>query len=259
MLENTYKKLISKILLTDSRPTRNGITKSKFGAQIEFNILDGFPIITGRKMFFNGVIGEMAAFLKRPKNIHDFKNAGCNYWNLWGKDDGTINIDYGNKWFDFNGINQIDQTVKSLKNDPYGRRHLITAWDPVSIDSLDLPCCHYMYQFYVNNDGTLDLIWIQRSVDVMLGLPSDFILAALFNILMAKTTSLIPGRVIMQLGDCHIYQEHISNSKNYLSKKVHKLPSYNLNSLANIYNFSSKDIVINNYIHNEALDFKLKK
>lgn len=216
--ELDYRNLIVDIMTNgDDRPTRNHPTRAVFGRMLEVHELrwGQFPILQGRKMYPKGVFGELAAFLKGPKSIADFEAEGCNYWKQWGNEDGSINVDYGNSWLDFNGVNQLETVLDSLAEDPNGRRHIISGWRPDHLHSLNLPCCHLLYQWYINGDE-LEMIWFQRSVDTMIGLPSDVILAAAWNILMADELNLNPGRLVFMLGDTHIYKSHWSQVDDYI-------------------------------------------
>ena len=216
--ETDYAELVSDIMIYgDERPTRNHPTKAVFGRMLTINELahGEFPILQGRKIYYKGVLGELAAFLKCPKTIKDFEDEGCNYWKKWSDEDGSIRVDYGNSWLDFNGVNQLDAVLTSLAEDPNGRRHIISGWNPANLSSLSLPCCHLLYQWYVNNDK-LEMIWYQRSVDTMIGLPSDVILAAAWNIMMADQLGLSPGKLVFMLGDTHIYRSHIKSVLDYL-------------------------------------------
>lgn len=219
--ETSYIKLIKDILANgETRQTRNAVTKAVYGRSFTITELRQgyFPILKGRKMFYKGAFGELAAMFKGPKTLKDFEQEGCNYWSQWANDDGTINVDYGNTWLDFDGVNQLANVVDSISNDPFGRRHIITGWHPGNLDEVNLPCCHMLYQWYVTNDGYLDMIWYQRSVDVMVGLPSDVLLAAAWNIVMAAATGLKPGSITFMLGDTHIYQSHMSGVQEYLKR-----------------------------------------
>ena len=216
--ELDYAALIADIMLNgDDRPTRNHPTRAVFGRMLTVNELmyGEFPILSARKMYPDGVFGELAAFLKGPKTIQDFKDEGCNYWDKFGDEDGNIYVDYGNSWLDFNGVNQLESVLTSLAEDPNGRRHIISGWRPDRIASLSLPCCHLLYQWYVNGNH-LEMIWYQRSVDTMIGLPSDVILAATWNILMADQLGLLPGKLVFMLGDTHIYKSHTEGVRDYL-------------------------------------------
>ncbi len=230
--EFDYAKLIEEIMQHGTnKETRNGLTRSVFGRSIVVRDLDKyFPIIQGRKMYPQGVLGELAAMLRKPKCKEDFEKWGCNYWEKWCKEDGTINVDYGNYWFEHG---QIDRLKDSLANNPNDRRMIISGWNPANLDDLDLPCCHYSYQFYVA-DGKLSMIWTQRSVDMMIGLPSDFILGAAWLIAVANEFDLVPHEIKFDLGDCHIYSEHVDKAVEYTSRVqkygvgMHPVPYINL-------------------------------
>lgn len=260
--ELEYKKLVSRILANgEFREGRNGNTISLFGETLKVDIGQGhFPILTGRRIYYKGVLGELAAMLRGPKSIKDFKNYGCNYWDLWARPDGSITVDYGNAWIDFNGVNQLEALVEGLKENPYGRRHLVTGWRPDRLDVLSLPCCHYAYQWYVRKDGVLDMMWHQRSVDTMIGLPSDVIFAAAWLIILANEVGLKPGVITFTLGDTHIYEEHIDQANEYLETLTHELPVYSLASLvgANHLWFMPSDLEVAGYSYTSDIKFLLK-
>jgi len=222
-------------------------------------------MITGRQMYPTGVLGELAAFFKGPKTVKDFEDEGCNYWKQWGDEKGNICVDYGNAWTDFNGINQLDDVIQSLMKDPHSRRHIISAWRPDRIDGLSLPCCHYAYQFYVNGKGELDMIWIQRSVDLLIGLPSDIVLAAAMIIVIAHLTGLKPGKAVMQLGDCHVYEQHSFGALEYLRRvgddeNVTTQPQYKLKTedlLTGYTGFNKDTIMLGSHSSLEPIKFKL--
>jgi thymidylate synthase len=262
MYEQDYEQLVSKIMNTgDFKLGRNGETVSTFGETLTIDLKYGFPILSGRKLFYKGVLGELAAMLKGPKTIRDFEKYGCNYWKLWAKENGDINIDYGNKWLDFHGANQLQNVIDTIKTDPNNRRMIVTGWDPSNLDNLDLPCCHYAYQWHVGTDGSLNMMWHQRSVDTMIGLPSDVIFAAAWLIIMANEVKLKPGKIVMTLGDTHIYMEHAIQAEQYLARtKTYKLPSWTLLSYEGDehVDFMPEMLVINDYDPNCRLDFELK-
>jgi len=172
--ELDYADLVKKIMdKGNTRATRNGNTKSIFAETLVIPMQDTnhFPIIQGRKMFYKGVMGELAAMLRKPTCLADFEEWGCNYWSQWAKDDGSIAIDYGNAW---HADDQIIKLKNYLANDPENRRMIINGWRPNKLDDLDLPCCHLLYQFYVRG-AYVDVIWYQRCVGAIMGLPSDII------------------------------------------------------------------------------------
>lgn len=219
--EHDYAQLVKKILAEgDYRQTRNSGTKAIFGQTLTVDTRGSnlFPILHGRKMWPNGVLGELAAMLKGPKSLADFEKHGCNYWKDWADENGDIRVDYGNSWLDFNGYNQLDALRDSLLHNRTNRRMLISGWRPDKLKDLSLPCCHLLYQWFVREDEYLDMIWYQRSVDVMVGLPSDVIFAHVWNMMIANNVGLTPGRITFVLGDTHIYQEHFDAAEVYLER-----------------------------------------
>lgn len=258
--EEDYCTLIQEILRDgDDRNTRNHPTRAVFGKMLTVHELTWgeFPILSGRKMYYKGVLGELAAFLKGPKHLKDFEAEGCNYWKNWADEDGSIRVDYGNSWLDFNGVNQLEDVLSSLAEDPNGRRHIISGWRPDHLHNLSLPCCHLLYQWYVNGDR-LEMIWYQRSVDTMIGLPSDVILAAAWNILMAYYLGLNPGKLVFMLGDTHIYQSHMDGVEIYLDRAAHtsNAPVAYLNE-GSIYNFNKDSISLIDYNPMMPMEFDL--
>jgi len=259
--ETAYAQLVREILTEgEERQTRNAPTRAVFGKMLVVDSLchDEFPILEGRKMYPTGVFGEMAAFLKGPKSIADFEKEGCNYWSKWGEDDGSINLDYGNSWLDYNGINQLEQVLNSLATDPTGRRHIISGWRPDNIAKLSLPCCHLLYQWFVTASGELEMIWYQRSVDTMIGLPSDVLLAAAWNIMMADQLGLKAGKLTFMLGDTHIYLSHMSKTMEYLgcAQKVRDdAPGYFYED--DLYNFNKHSISVMDYQPFDPIDMEL--
>jgi thymidylate synthase len=227
--ERDYAALVAKVLKEgERRSTRNADTVAIFGESlvVEMNGDGTFPLIQGRKMYPAGVFGEFAAMIREPKSVADFERWGCNYWKSWAKPNGSIEVDYGNAWF---AGGQIARLKDCLANNPTDRRMLINAWRPERLNKLDLPCCHYSYQFYVREGKYLDMLWSQRSVDVMVGLPSDIVLAATWLIMLGNEFGLLPGRIKMDLGDTHVYHSHIQAAEAYLDRVENSpvLPPYN--------------------------------
>lgn len=214
--ETSYFKLVNKVLnegyLTSNR---NGFTASLIGETLRFSLYENeFPLLTSRKYNYAGVFGEFAALVRGPKKLSDFVEQGCPYWVKWAEDDLSLNLDYGNAWLDFNGVNQLEWLVNEIKANPTSRRLIVSGWRPDHVinNKLSLPCCHYSYQFIVRDD-TLNMIWIQRSADLMVGVPADAILASLWVIMLANEVGLEPGEVVMQFGDTHIYEEHTAQAE----------------------------------------------
>lgn len=243
-----------------TRLTRNGGTYSVFGHSIQIDLQEGFPLLQGRRLYPQGVFGEFAAIVRGPKCVLDFKRWGCNYWDQWADKNGKLTVDYGNAWHEHG---QIEKLKEALANDPTSRRMIINAWRPERLDILSLPCCHYSYQFYVRDGKYLDMIWTQRSVDIMVGLPADVILASAWIISLANEFSLEPGRIKMDFGDCHIYEEHLVNTKHYVDQ------AHDTDDVPVIYNYLPKrgsdfckfepgHIALFNYNPQPAIKFELK-
>ena len=272
--EYDYALLAQQVLQKgEIREGRNGRTKALFATSLVVDMTDSkfFPLLTGRKMFYKGVFGELAAMLRGPKHVKDFEKFGCNYWKDWANEDGSLRVDYGNSWIDYNGVNQLDNLIDTLRNNPHDRRMLITSWRPDRLKELSLPCCHHTYQWFVRDGKYLDMLWMQRSADTMIGIPSDVILAAAWNIMIANEVcgdkfpqGLQPGKITMSFGDTHIYEEHWEKAEQYIDKIYcgdnPMPPTYTLavgkGCPAKI--FYPTDIIINNYKHLEALKFELK-
>lgn len=260
--EIAYKNLVDQVMTNgDLRHTRNGVTKSLFGTTLGFDLQEGFPLLTSRKMYHKGVTGELAAMLRGPKTLKDFEKQGCNYWSKWADEDGQLVLDYGNAWRDFNGVDQLQNVIDTLIHNPTDRRMIITGWRPDRIAELSLPCCHYSYQFYVREGIYLDMIWTQRSADVMIGIPSDAVFAAAWIIAMSKETSLLPGRVTMNFGDTHIYEEHIAGVIEYQQAKMYEAPQFMWvgKDGQKTVDFTTDDLKIKTYKHGSAIKFELKE
>lgn len=260
--EKQYLKLVNEVLMKgDKRPTRNEATYSLFGRTLVISELRRglFPILTSRKMHYKGVLGELAAMIRKPKHINDFKRWGCNYWDQWADEDGNLEVDYGNVWFDFDGVNQYDELIKGLTSDPFGRRHIITGWHPDRLKSTSLPCCHLLYQFYVTSDGHLDMMWYQRSADTMIGIPSDVIFAAAWLINLADTTRYKPGTITMVFGDTHIYVPHAGHAQKLLDSAITfglwEMPEFDYTPQGSL--FEPQFLALRNYTHGEALSFEV--
>jgi len=244
MIDHSYKELIQNVLDNgELRNTRNGITLGLFGTSLTIDLeYDLFPLVSLRRIYTKGIVGEFKGFLQDAKTVEEFESLGCPYWKLWANEDGSLNLDYPPR-------EQLDNVIDSIKNDPMSRRHIINLWDHTHLDELSLPCCHFNYQFYVRDNGKLDMIWTQRSVDVAVGMPSDFVLAALYVKHICNETGLVPGRITMNFGDTHIYQEHIEDIKEMIKRPSCETP------IAWEYD---GELTYDNYNPNEPIKFLLK-
>lgn len=261
-----YVPLIDKIFSKgEAKDTRAGKAFSIFGETLEIDTQE-FPLLRGRQMYYKSVLGELAAMLRGAKTVKEFQELGCNYWNDWGDKEGNLILDYGTSWLDFNGVNQLANLVETLKTNPNDRRMIISGWRPDRIKDLSLPCCHLLYQWYIRDGVFLDMIWYQRSVDVMIGLPSDILFAAVWNMLLAQTTMYRPGKIKFILGDTHIYGNHYLKTRQYLEQTRNYYFRYNkgfpeirtrLTKYSNVFNFHPSELVIENYNPEPAIKFEL--
>lgn len=267
--EPYYADLVREILTNgEDRISRNGKTRGIFCPVLRFDAGGDIPpLLVGRKMFYTGIVGEWAALIRGPKSVEDFEKHGCNYWKLWADKDGKLDVDYGNAWLDYNGVNQLQELVDKLHYNPTDRRLLVTGWRPDRLKDLSLPCCHHTYQFYVSDNNTLDMHWMQRSTDVMIGLPSDIMLAWLFLRTLAIETGFRPGEIVMSLGDAHIYEEHLEGAGKYLEQLSDRTLSFiqpdvakaEFEKTTSFFHFTPHDLKISRYNPAPAIKFLLKE
>ena len=256
--EASYLATAKKIITQGShRYGRNGGTYSLPAQTLTFNLKDGLPLMSTRKSFYRGVFGEYAALIRGPKHVDDFKRWGCNFWGKWAKEDGSICLDYGNAWTDFHGVNQMETVLNLLRTNYTDRRMLITGWDPSRLDGLDLPCCHYSYQFW--SDGwNLDLLWTQRSGDWMIGVPADALLASAMVNQFASLAKLTPRTVTMVVGDAHVYGEHVGTALKQAEREPLPMPQYTFAAQKDLTSFVPTDFEVHDYQHHPALSYELK-
>jgi thymidylate synthase len=258
-IENEYKELTSEILnrgLSKSDRTGTG-TKSVFGRTIRHDMSEGFPIITGKRISFNAARTELLWILNGRTDLKYLEDNGVKYWRpdyeRSGRTDETLGPVYGKQWRDFNGVDQLKNLVYSINTNPDSRRLMISAWAPHEMNDMALPPCHYAFQVYINN-GVMDLMWQQRSADVFLGLPYDISMYGLLLEMLAKGADLKAGQLIGQLGDCHLYNNHLEQAKVYLNRpNIPASPKVNIDSgifmdTANcLYIPDSSEIKLTNY------------
>ena len=230
---NEYRGLLSEILdrgLDKSDRTGTG-TKSVFGRTIRHDISLGFPILTGKKISFNAARTELLWILQGRTDLKYLEDNGVKYWRpdyeRSGRTDETLGPVYGKQWRNFNGVDQLKNLVYSINTNPDSRRLIVSAGAPHELDDMALPPCHYAFQVYINN-GVMDLMWQQRSADVFLGLPYDITMYGLLLEMLAKGAGLKAGQLIGQLGDCHLYNNHLEQAKLYLERPKRALPNITL-------------------------------
>lgn len=227
-------------------------TISVFGHQMRFNMEDGFPCLTTKKLHLKSIIHELLWFLNGDTNIKYLNENGVRIWNEWADEDGDLGHIYGfqwRSWPDYNGghIDQISQVVETLKNNPDSRRIIVSAWNVADIPNMNLPPCHAFFQFYVA-DGKLSLQLYQRSADVFLGVPFNIASYALLLQMMAQVTGLKTGDFVHTFGDAHIYNNHMEQVKLQLSREPRPLPKMLINpNIKDIFGFKFEDFELTDY------------
>ena len=250
-----YLDLLDRILKEGTVKTdRTGTgTKSVFGHQMRFNMADGFPLLTTKKLHLKSIIYELLWFLNGDTNIKYLQEHGVRIWNEWADPvTGDLGHIYGYQWrswpdYDGGFIDQIQQAVDTIKNDPNCRRIIVSAWNVADIKNMNLPPCHAFFQFYVA-DGKLSLQLYQRSADCFLGVPFNIASYALLCMMMAQVCGLKPGEFIHTTGDTHIYLNHMDQVKLQLSREPRKLPKMIINpEVKNIFDFKYEDFQLVDY------------
>lgn len=238
-------------------------TISIFGHQMRFDLQQGFPLLTTKKVHLKSIIHELLWLLSGDTNIKYLHDNKVTIWDEWADDNGDLGPVYGAQWRNWNneGIDQIAEVVESIKGNPNSRRHIVTAWNPsvlpnekekdfaanVALGKAALPPCHAWFQFYVA-DGKLSCQLYQRSADVFLGVPFNIASYALLTMMMAQVTKLQPGDFIHTLGDVHIYNNHIEQVKLQLSRTPRELPKMTINpNVIDIFSFKYEDFLLENY------------
>ena len=236
-----------------SRLDRTGVgTLGVFGHQIRFNLQVGFPLLTTKKVHFHSIVTELLWFLKGDTNIGYLKENGVKIWDEWADENGNLGKIYGYQWRNWQGSDgkihdQITGLIEGLKNDPYSRRHIVSAWNVGDLDQMKLPPCHCFFQFYVEGKN-LSCQLYQRSADVFLGVPFNIASYALLTHLVAQVCDLIPYEFIHTFGDLHLYQNHQEQAKIQLQRTPKKLPFLTLNpEIKDIFKFKHEDILLKDY------------
>ncbi|MCE2617165.1 thymidylate synthase [Phocaeicola oris] len=249
-----YLDLLNRILTEGVEKTdRTGTgTISIFGNQTRFNLDNGFPLLTTKKLHLKSIIYELLWFLKGDTNVKYLQEHGVSIWNEWADENGDLGPVYGHQWRawpDYNGgvIDQISNVVDLIKHHPDSRRMIVSAWNPAEVDKMALPPCHTMFQFYVAN-GRLSLQLYQRSADTFLGVPFNIASYALLLLMMAQVTGLKAGDFIHTTGDTHIYLNHVDQCKLQLTREPRPLPTMKLNpDIKSLFDFKYEDFKLENY------------
>jgi len=233
-------------------------TKSCFGYQMRFDLQDGFPLVTTKKLHLKSIIYELLWFLKGETNIAYLKEHGVSIWDEWADENGELGPVYGKQWRSWQGadekiVDQVTDLIKQIKTNPDSRRLIVSAWNVSDLPKMALMPCHVLFQFYVVN-GKLSCQLYQRSADVFLGVPFNIASYALLTMMIAQVCDLAPGEFIHTFGDVHIYSNHMEQVKLQLGRTPYPLPIINLNSsVKNIFDFRFEDFKLENYQSHPAI------
>ena len=249
-----YLDLMEKVLNEGQKKSdRTGTgTLSIFGHQMEFDLSDGFPLVTTKKVHLKSIVHELIWFLQGSTNISYLKENGVSIWDEWADEKGDLGPVYGAQWRSWpdgnNGtIDQIQNLIQGIKTNPDSRRHIVSAWNPALVDEMALPPCHSLFQFYIVNEE-LSCQLYQRSADIFLGVPFNIASYALLTHMVAHVCNLKAGKFVHTFGDAHLYLNHLDQAKLQLSRDTKILPQLKLNSeVKNIFDFKFEDIEILNY------------
>lgn len=249
-----YLSLLNRILTEGATKTdRTGTgTMSVFGNQMRFNLADGFPLLTTKKLHLKSIIYELLWFLRGDTNVHYLQEHGVRIWNEWADENGDLGPVYGHQWRlwpDYNGgtIDQIQNVLDLIRNHPDSRRMIVSAWNPAEVEQMALPPCHCLFQFYVA-DGKLSLQLYQRSADTFLGVPFNIASYALLLQMMAQVSGLEPGEFIHTTGDTHLYLNHLDQARLQLTRTPRPLPKMRINpDVKNLFDFHYEDFQLEGY------------
>jgi thymidylate synthase len=233
-------------------------TRSVFGRQMRFDLRDSFPLITTKRVHFKSVALELLWFLRGDSNVRWLQERGVSIWNEWADDDGELGPVYGVQWRswptpDGGSIDQIAKVIESIRTNPDSRRHIVTAWNPAEVDNMALPPCHAMFQFYVA-DGKLSCQLYQRSADLFLGVPFNIASYALLTLMVAQQTGLEPGEFVWTGGDVHIYDNHVDQVREQLSREPYPYPQLRLaRKPESIFDYVLEDFEVLDYRHHPGI------
>ncbi|MDR1897623.1 MAG: thymidylate synthase [Prevotellaceae bacterium] len=255
-----YLDLLTKILndgVEKSDRTNTG-TRSLFGYQMRFDLSEGFPLVTTKKVHLRSIIYELLWFLKGDTNVKYLRDNRVSIWDEWADEDGNLGPVYGHQWRSWSTpcgkhIDQIREVIDSIKHNPDSRRHIVTAWNPADVEKMALPPCHALFQFYVAN-GRLSCQLYQRSADVFLGVPFNIASYALLTMMVAQVTGLVPGDFIHTFGDVHIYSNHLEQVNTQLKRKPRPLPAMEINkNVTSVFEFNYEDFKLTGYDPHPAI------
>ena len=255
-----YHELL-RLVLEEGKPRadRTGTgTLSIFGAQARFDLRENFPLLTTKKLHLKSIIYELLWFLRGETNVRYLNQHGVTIWDEWADEDGNLGRVYGAQWRDWRGengvrVDQIDKVVAEIKRNPPSRRLIVNAWNPAEIDNMALPPCHVLFQFYVQ-DGELSCQLYQRSADLFLGVPFNIASYSLLTMMVAQVVDLTPGDFVHTFGDLHLYQNHLEQAREQLTRDCRSLPRMKLNpAVKNLRDFKFEDFELTDYEPHPAI------
>jgi len=251
--ERQYLDLLADILANGARrEDRTGTgTLGVFGRQIRFDLADGFPMLTTKKLHLKSIVLELLWFLRGDTNVRWLQERGVRIWDEWAAPDGELGPVYGKQWRswaapDGRVIDQISNVAAAIKNNPASRRHIVSAWNPADVDDMALPPCHCLFQFFVAG-GKLSCQLYQRSADIFLGVPFNIASYALLTLMMAKVTGLEPGEFVHTFGDAHLYLNHIDQAKEQLAREPYPFPVMHIAGKDDLFSFDYEDFRLEAY------------
>jgi len=259
-MESQYLDLMRHVLEHGHRKhDRTGVgTLSVFGWQMRFDLRERFPLLTTKKLHLKSIIYELLWFLRGDTNVRWLQERGVTIWDEWADENGELGPVYGHQWRHWPGrdgkeIDQIAAVMRSLRENPDSRRHIVTAWNPADVDRMALPPCHALFQFYVAN-GELSCQLYQRSADIFLGVPFNIASYSLLTLMMAQVCGLKPGEFIHCLGDAHLYLNHIEQARTQLAREPRPLPRMRLNpAVRELWDFRYEDFILEDYDPHPAI------
>jgi thymidylate synthase len=254
-----YEELLRLVLETGTpKGDRTGTgTRSVFGHQMRFDLTQGFPLVTTKRVHLKSVVGELLWFLRGESNVRWLQANGVRIWDEWADEDGDLGPVYGVQWRswptpDGGTIDQLAQVLDALRADPDSRRHIVSAWNVADIPSMALAPCHAFFQFYVA-DGKLSCQLYQRSADLFLGVPFNIASYALLTHMVAQQVGLEVGDFVWTGGDCHIYDNHVEQVREQLTREPYPFPTLRLNKAASLFDYTFEDVEVLDYQHHPAI------
>jgi thymidylate synthase len=255
-----YLDLLAHVLESGvDRPDRTGVgTRGVFGYQMRYDLGQGFPVLTTKKLHLKSIIHELLWFLKGDTNIAYLKENGVSIWDEWADENGDLGPVYGAQWRSWptphgQTIDQVANVITSLRENPNSRRHIVSAWNPAEVDNMALPPCHCLFQFHVA-EGRLSCQLYQRSADIFLGVPFNIASYALLTMMVAQVTGLKPGDFVHTLGDAHLYLNHFDQAREQLTRQPKALPQMWINpEVTSLEEFRYEDFKLENYVADPSI------